>query len=76
MAHTEKYQNYIPCSFLYKVVCIDNKFNNRVVLYGGKHATYRFIEANLEEYDYYKKIIKNHFNKNLIMSVEEKKKIN
>ena len=37
-----------------------------------KNAAYKFIEAILKEYDYCKKIIKNHFNKNLIMSAEEK----
>ena len=38
-----------------------------------KNAAYRFIEAILEECDYCKKIIKKHFNKNLIMSAEEGK---
>ena len=32
-SYTEKYQDHIPCSFPYKVVCIDNKFSKRVVLY-------------------------------------------
>ena len=61
----------MPCSFAYKVVCIDNRFSKKVVLYRGKNAAYRFIEAILEEYDHCKKIIKKHINKNLIMSVEE-----
>ena len=33
---TEKYQDYIPCSFAYKVVCINNKFSKKVLLYRGK----------------------------------------
>ena len=36
-----------------------------------KNAAYKFIEAILKEYDYCKKIINKHFNKNLIMSSEE-----
>ena len=36
-----------------------------------KNAVYRFIEAILKEYHYCKKMIKKHFNKNLIMSAEE-----
>ena len=32
-SYTEKYQDHIPCSFAYKVVCIDNKFSKNVVLY-------------------------------------------
>ena len=27
---TEKYQKHIPCSFAYKVVCIDNKFSKNL----------------------------------------------
>ena len=74
-SYTEKYQNHIPCSFAYKykAVCIDDKFNKEAVLYRGKNAFKRFIEAILEEYDC-KKVIKEHFNKNLIMSVEDEEK--
>ena len=39
-----------------------------------KNAAYKFIEAVLEEYDYCKRIIKTHFNKNLVMSVDEEEK--
>ena len=30
--HTEKYQNDIPCSFAYKIVCFYNKFSKLDVL--------------------------------------------
>ena len=71
---TEKYQDHIPCSFAYKVVCVNNKFSKDVVMYKGKNAAYKFIEAILEEYDYCKRIMKKHFNKNLVLSVEEEEK--
>ena len=51
-SYTEKYQSHIPCSFAYKVVCIDNKFSKKVVLYRGKNAVYKFIEAIISEYSY------------------------
>ena len=35
-SYTEKYQDHVPCSFSYKVVCIDNKFSKKVVFYRGK----------------------------------------
>ena len=35
-SYTEKYQGHIPCSFAYKVSCVDNKFSQKVVLYRGK----------------------------------------
>ena len=56
-SYTEKYQVHIRSSFAYKVICIDDKFSKPVVLYIGKVAVNKFIEAILEEYDYCKKII-------------------
>ena len=41
---------------------------NQLFFYRGKIAVNRFIEAILEKYDYCKKVIKKHFNKNLVMS--------
>ena len=42
-----------------------------VVLYRGENAAYKFIEAILKAYEYCKKVMKKHFNKNLIMTEEE-----
>ena len=74
VSYTENYQDHISCSFAYKVVCVDNKFSKHVVTYRGKNAAYNFIEAILKEYDYCREVIKKHFNKNLIMSVDEEKR--
>ena len=74
VSHTEKYQNHIPCSFAHKVVCVDNKFSKDVVMYRGKNAAYKFIEAVLGEYDYCKRIMKKIFNRNLIMPADEEER--
>ena len=42
-----------------------------LVLQRKKNAVYRFIKAILEEDYYCKKVIKKHFNKNLVMSPED-----
>ena len=47
-AYTEKYQDHIPCSFAYKVVCIDNKFTKPTIIYRGENAAYDFIEKILK----------------------------
>ena len=70
-SYTKKYQDHIPCSFAYKVVCIDDRFTMPIAVYRGKNAAYEFIKAILKEYKYCKKVINKHFNKNLIMSEEE-----
>ena len=61
----------IPCSFAYKVVWIDDRFSKPIVVFRGKKIAYGYIKAILKEYVYCKKLIKRHFNKNLIISEEE-----
>ena len=69
--YTKKYHEHVPCSYAYKVVCIDDRFSKSIVVFRGKNAAYEFIKAILEEHKYCKKIMKKHFNKNLIMTEEE-----
>ena len=69
--YTKKYQDHVPCSFAYKVVCVDDRFTKPIVVYRGENAAYEFIKAILKEYKYCKKVMNKHFNKNLIMSEEE-----
>ena len=60
----KKYYNHVPCSFAYKIVCIDDRFPEPIVVYRGENADYEFIKAILKEYKYCKKVTKKHFNKN------------
>ena len=53
--YTEKCQDHIPCSFAYKVVCIDDRFTKSIIIYRGENAAYEFIKAILKEYKYCKK---------------------
>ena len=70
-SYTKKYQDHVPCSFAYKVVCIDDRFTKPIVVFRGENAAYEFIKAFLKEYKYCKKVMKKHCNKNLIISEEE-----
>ena len=71
-SYSEKYQNHVPCSFAYKLACVNNKFTKPIVVFrGGENAAFKFIKAILKEYEYCKKVMKKHFNKNLIISEEE-----
>ena len=71
MFYTKKYQDRIPSSFTYIAFCIDNKFVKSIAVFRGKNAAFEFIKMILKEYKHCKKVIKKHFNKNLIMSEEE-----
>ena len=66
-----KMEDHVPCGFRYKVVCIDDEFTKDVVVYRGKECAEKFIEAILREFEYCKSVVKDHFNKSLIMSMEE-----
>ena len=47
-SYTEKYQKYIPCSFAYKVDCIDDKFSKKVVLQRWKNAVNKLLKRFLK----------------------------
>ena len=69
--YTKKYHEHVSCSYAYKVVCIDDRFSKPVVVSRGINAAYEFIKSILKEHKYCKKIIKDQFNKNLVMTEEE-----
>ena len=62
-SYTKKYQDHVPCSFAYKVACIDDKCSKSIVVFRCKNAAYKIIKAILKEYVYWKKVMKKHFNK-------------
>ena len=62
-SYSKKYQDHIPCSFAYKLVCVNDKFSKPIVVYIGKNAAYKFIEAILKEYEYCKKVMEKHLTK-------------
>ena len=59
----KKYHEHVPCSYVYKVTCIDDRFSKPIVVYRGVNAAYKFIKPILEELKYCKKIMKDQFNK-------------
>ena len=56
ISYLKKYYDHIPCSFVYKLVCIDDKFSKPIVIFRGQNAVYEFVKATLEEYEYCKKV--------------------
>ena len=69
--YTKKYHEHVPCSYARKVVCIDDRFSKPIVFDRGVNAAYEFIKSILKEHKYLKKIMKDQFNKNLVMTEEE-----
>ena len=36
-SYTKEYHEHVPCSYAYKVVCIDDRFSKSIVVFRGKH---------------------------------------
>ena len=64
----KKNQNHIPCSFAYKLAYVDDEFSKPIAVFRCENAAYEFIEAIPKEFEYWKKVMKKHFNKNLSMN--------
>ena len=61
--HSRRYQDHIPCSFAYKLVCVDDKFTKPILVFRGENSDFKFIEAILKDYEHCKKAIKKQFKK-------------
>ena len=44
-----------PCSFAYKVVCIDIRFTKPTIIYRGENAAYEFIKQFVKNINIAKK---------------------
>ena len=42
-SYSDKYQDHIPCSFPYKLVCVDHKFTKAIVVFSGENAACLWI---------------------------------
>ena len=75
MLKVKKVLAHIKITFLVALLTnlfrVDDKFSKPVVLYRGENSAYKFVEEILEEYEYYKKVMKKHFKKDLIMTEKE-----
>ena len=66
---TVAYQEHKACGHGYKIVCqYDDKYSNPYKGYRGENAVYKLIENLLQEQKEIKKIIKQNFNKEMIIS--------
>ena len=69
---TQQYQTHKGCGYGLKVVCCyDDRFSKPVEVYRGEDAIPRFLERLLELEKEIKKVSKEHFHKELVMSRED-----
>ena len=48
-SYSKKYHDHVPCSYAFKVVCIDDRFSKSIVVFRGKNTAYEFIKTILKE---------------------------
>ena len=49
-SYSKKYQDHVPCSFAYKLVCVDGEFTKPIVVFRDENARYEFIKVIFKEY--------------------------
>ena len=54
-SYTEKYQDPIPCTFAYEIVCIDNKFTKPTIIYRNENAAINLLKQFLKNINIAKK---------------------
>ena len=69
--HTINYQEHIPNSIGAKLVCIDDRFTLLFIIFKGRDCINKFITWLLDKQKWNKQIIKQYFNKRLIMTNED-----
>ena len=71
-SYTQAYQNHEACGFRYKVVChYDQKYSKPAVIYRGENPVPKFYQNLTEEVKYCQEVIKENFQKPLIMSKKD-----
>ena len=72
--YTKLYQKHIPNSIGAKLVCIDDRFTLPSIIFKGKDCINKFITWVLDKQKWTKQIIKQYFDKRLIMTNEDEKR--
>ena len=69
--YTVKYQKHVACSYGYKLVCVDDRFSKPFKTYLGKNPVENFINYMTEQSKYCNQVMKNHFRKEFVMTIED-----
>ena len=72
ISYTEAYQTHEDCGYGYKLVCCYRERHSKPIqMYRGENAVYKFMEKMLEEVEYCKAVVKERFNKPLVMTEDD-----
>ena len=69
--YTKLYREHIPNSIGAKLVCIDNRFDLPTKIFTDSNSIKKFIKWIFEQKKYCNKMINDHFNKKIKMTIED-----
>ena len=46
--YSKKCQDHVPCSFAYKLVCVDDEFTKQIVVFRGENALINLLKRFLK----------------------------
>ena len=69
--YTKLYWKHIPNFIGAKLVCIDNRFDLPTKIFTGSNSIKEFIKWVFEQKKYCNKMINDHFNKKIKMTIED-----
>ena len=64
-------KKHVFSSYGYKIVCVDDKFRKLFKSHLGEDAVYNFISSMIEESKYCSDVMKNHYNKEPVMTKKD-----
>ena len=67
-SYTKKYKKHVACSDCYKFVCVDDKFSQPFKSYLREDVVYSFISSIIQGSKCCSDVMKNNFNKELVMT--------
>ena len=69
--HTIKYQEHFPNSIDANLLCIDDRFTLPVIIFKGNNCIDEFVSRVINQSNRIKETIRNHFNKELVMTIQD-----
>ena len=67
-SYTNKYQEYVACSYGCKLVCVDERLSKPFKTYLCVDFVYNFVNSIIKESKYCSEVMNKHFNKELVMT--------
>ena len=65
-SYTNKYHKHFACSYVYKLVWVNDNFRKSFKIYLGEDAVYNFINSMIEESKYWSDVMEKCFNKKFV----------